>query len=384
MKKRIPQSIVLLAITTLFWYPMYVHIPFQTPYLTGIGVASGTVGFIIGCYGLTQIISRLPFGWITDTKGRFKPFWCMGCAFAVTGCLLRIFVPNAAGYTIANLFSGMAAGCWNQYIVCYTGLFPKERMAVSTGEIIMANNLGILLGFVGGIIHHDSCGMKTVCLTGAVLGGIGLLLALTLNDEINKNPAPLGRSDLFSVLKNPRVIIFGTCLLIQQGLVSATANGFTTQVAKNLGGNGLQIGSCSVIYILSGVIFAKMNSGQIHQKLGSIRVISGIFLLQVLYCVLVPNLRSVYAVMAANILAGISQGWMVAAATAEGMRGVRDEIRSTAMGYFGAIYGTGMMLFPMMTGSINGRFGMHAAYYVLGGICLLAAGGVLIYGKKNQ
>lgn len=375
---------VLLLITVFFWYSLYVHIPFQTPYLTGIGVVSGTVGFIVGCYGLTQTLARIPFGFFADSRGRFKPFWVFGSLFGLISCLTRFFFPNAAGLLIGNLFSGMGAATWNQYIVCYTGIFPKEKLQKATGQIIAANNLGILGGFVGGMLLYDRFGMRVICLSGAVFALLALLLALYTDNPGAKEPAALHREDLKALLTNKRILLFGFTLLIQQGLVSATANGFSSQVARDLGANGVQLGLCSIFYILSAVLFSNLNGGKLHRKLGSYKVIGGIFLLLVIYCVIVPNMTSVWGVIAANILAGISQGWMVAAATAEGLKGIPDRVRASSMGVFGTIYGIGMMTFPMITGGINEHFGICAAFYTLAGICLIAGVFMFCLGHKND
>ena len=52
----------LLAVVVLFWFAQYVYIPYQTPFLTGKGVAAWMIGTVVGAYGVTQMIFRLPGG----------------------------------------------------------------------------------------------------------------------------------------------------------------------------------------------------------------------------------------------------------------------------------------------------------------------------------
>ena len=55
------------------------------------------------------------------------------------------------------------------------------------------------------------------------------------------------------------------------------------------------------------------------------------------------------------------------------MQGIPKEKKSTAMGFFQAVYAIGMTTFPMFTGeaSIVSAGGMEAGYLVLAGIAIL-------------
>ena len=49
---RLGKENILLVAITLFWFAQYVYIPFQTPYLTAIGISAGLIGTVVGAYGL--------------------------------------------------------------------------------------------------------------------------------------------------------------------------------------------------------------------------------------------------------------------------------------------------------------------------------------------
>ena len=72
----------LLAVVVLFWFAQYVYIPYQTPFLTGKGVAAGMIGTVVGAYGVTQMIFRLPVGVMADWAGRHRIFVSAGAALA--------------------------------------------------------------------------------------------------------------------------------------------------------------------------------------------------------------------------------------------------------------------------------------------------------------
>ena len=52
------------------------------------------------------------------------------------------------------------------------------------------------------------------------------------------------------------------------------------------------------------------------------------------------------------------------------MKYVPQESKSTAMGFFQAVYALGMTLFPMICGNIVSHFSMLYAYLFLAVICL--------------
>ena len=46
--------------TFFFWFAQYVYNPYMTPYLLGLYITASFAGVIVGMYGSTQLICRLP------------------------------------------------------------------------------------------------------------------------------------------------------------------------------------------------------------------------------------------------------------------------------------------------------------------------------------
>lgn len=72
------QKNLLLIIVVLFWFAQYVYVPFQTPYLSTMQVSSSMIGIIIGIYGFSQMVLRMPIGIMADKNGRHKLFIILG------------------------------------------------------------------------------------------------------------------------------------------------------------------------------------------------------------------------------------------------------------------------------------------------------------------
>ena len=80
------QEIRYLAMVSLFWFAQYIYIPYQTTYLTLLGVGSAFTGMVLGAYGLTQLVFRFPIGLCADSIGKHKCFIQAGTLFSALRC----------------------------------------------------------------------------------------------------------------------------------------------------------------------------------------------------------------------------------------------------------------------------------------------------------
>ena len=68
------QVVLLLVITTLLWFSQYTYIPNFSPYLLSLGASHKIAGIILGSYGFSQMILRIPLGIWADRIGKNKIF----------------------------------------------------------------------------------------------------------------------------------------------------------------------------------------------------------------------------------------------------------------------------------------------------------------------
>lgn len=168
---------------------------------------------------------------------------------------------------------------------------------------------------------------------------------------------------------------FSLIALIQQGIQLTTAMSFTNQILKDCGASDSLVGISSIIYMVSAVGFSAMASSKLCEKHGPKFWIPAVLAVLAVYCILVPASGSIPVILALQVLPGMATGILFSYATSEAMKGVPEEKRSTAMGFFQAVYAIGMTAFPLFTGSIVSAGGMEAGYLVLAGI---AAAGIII------
>lgn len=361
------QKNILLIVVVMFWFSQYVYMPYQTPYLLSVGVTTSFVGIVVGAYGLSQMLLRMPVGIMADLRGRHKLFIMIGVSSSGLASLFRIFIPNGIGFLVASLFSGLASAMWISFMILYSNYFKKEEMQKSMGTIIAANNIGILIGFVLGSLFYDKFGMNFLC----VLSLIAALPSTILGFFIKEPPAdfkPLPVSQLITVYKDKRLIGFSLLALIQQGILMSTAMSFTNQVAKRLGASGFQIGISSIIYISAAVISSYFSASKMAEKHGAKLWIPLVLACISIYCIIVPNAHAVIYIYLAQILIAMSTGILFSFCTSEAMKNVEKSKKSTAMGYFQAIYAVGMTIIPIFTGIIVNNYSMSTAYYFMAAI----------------
>lgn len=275
-----------------------------------------------------------------------------------------------------NLLSGLASAMWISFMVFYTGKFSKENQQRATSRIVMFNNLGMLLGFIASTLCYSRIGMRNLCLLSVAAGGIAFLLAIFLKEEKrNVSGSNMAIIELLQVCRGRRIIVFSIIALIQQGIQLTTAMSFTNQILKDCGASDGLVGISSIIYMVSAVCFSAIASSKFCERQGPKFWIPAVLTLLAVYCILVPSVGSVPAIMALQILPGMAIGILFSYATSEAMRGIPKEKKSTAMGFFQAVYAIGMTTFPMFTGKIASAGGMESGYLLLAGI---AAAGIVI------
>ncbi|SHO44555.1 MFS transporter [Anaerocolumna xylanovorans] len=361
------------VVVILFWFAQYVYIPYQTPYLLSLQVSETFIGSILGAYGITQLLLRLPIGVMADSVGRHKGFILYGTLAAGIASLIRLLFPNGYEFLIANLLSGMASSMWISFMVMYTGFFPEEEQQKATGRIILSCNLGILLGFLFSSLLYKYFGMDLLCILSMMAGALGTLLAFFLKEEKGKGTFSYASLRSLKVCLNKKLILFSLLALIQQGVQMSTAMSFTTQILKERGASAFIIGLSSIIYMASAVLTSGFSSSQRAVKTGPKVLIPFVFLTLGIYCILVPLTPFIPVLLALQFLPGMATGILFSNLTSEAMKGIPAKMKSTAMGFYQAVYALGITLFPMFTGNLIAGYSHLTAYTILALTSLIGA-----------
>lgn len=348
--------------------------PYQTPYLTSLGITATVIGIILGAYGMSQMIIRVPLGLMSDRRPAHKTMIAIGAACAGAASLLRGFSDTDSAFLIANLISGFASSTYISFTVLNSSYYRHEDLPKAMGTITAVNNAGMLIGFVTGMIAAETIGIRPLFFMSCFAGVIGFVISLFIKEE--KKPLPkISYKELFSALKDRQLIIFAVLALILQMVNMSTAMAFTTQVAKDMGASNIEIGMSSVAYLGLSVVSSYFVGTRLAKKMGGRALMIICFVLVTLYLVLVPMIDSMLPLYFLQAMCGFGFGAIFALCMSSAMVNVPKEKKSTAMGFYQAVYGIGMTFGPMIVGAVKDSSGMDASFYFLA-VC--SAVGIII------
>ena len=411
-----------LAVVVLMWFSQYVFIPYFTPYLMAIGIAGTTTGAILGTYGFSQTLLRIPFGVAANRSGNHRAFMLSGfVCLIVSGIILCLFTHPAA-YFIARFLAGVSSATWVSFTVYYAGLFPENETGRAIAAIMMASNMGTLLSYIFGIFIFDVLGIGFMFAVSAVSAVAGLALLASIKSgapgagdaagaedsvgsftPVNKAAAAStpdgsavpaadgavpadaakparGGMDLKAfakVIGNRSLLLFSAIAALKQIITFATAMSFTSDFARNrFGAGGSELALLSMLYSFACIIGAYWVRTRLSERIPQKYQIAGAFALSALYCLIVPNSGAIWVLFIMQFIGGFGQAAAMTLTMALALGGVPQSGRSAAMGIYQCIYGIGMTLGPVMMGGFLDIFGrFDAACAVFAVICL---GGLLL------
>ena len=361
-----------------FWASEYCHVPFFTPYLRTLGLSATLIGFLVGCYGFTQLCVRIPLGIFADMSGRYRFLVRAGCFFTTISSLGLYMTQDVFWMFVCRILAGVAASTWVAFTVMFTGYFPEEESGKAIAQINGFNNTGKLLAFFLGSASATAFGYQAPLLMSCITGFAAMFFSFFIKDNDSRR-TPQKPRELLEVFKDVSVLVPAVLAIVLQMLMQGTAFSFTSDVARSIGANAVEIGVSSCLFTATqiGAVFF-LNSSWAGKQDRKNMVVAG-FLLYTLYCLMVgfaPNMILMYA---AQIIGGFANAVLTSVLMASCIAYVAPEKKSTAMGLYQAIYGIGMTIGPVIMGSFVDWSGYGGAFSLFALCALAAAIGALIF-----
>lgn len=370
----------LFIIMILYWFSLYTYIPFQVPYLYALNVTPSIVGIILGLYGASQMILRFPFGIISDYFGKYKIFIVLGSLLSAISCIIKMVYPTANGFLVGNILIGVAASTWLMYMVLYYSYFDRSKEHMAASKCLVANVIGMFLGFLFATIFYQKFGMNLMLIAAALAAFAATILALFLKEE--KREKKNNIKDLILVIKNKRLLFFSVLSIIEQGIHMAASVSFTLNRIKELGGASYLVGIASLLNMFFAIVSAYIASTSFASKRGSKFYVPFSFVLLGLYCVAVILTKNIFVIVASQILSGLSIGMLASYLTSEALIEIDRDKKSSAMGFYQTAYSIGIFIYPIITGKIVEMYSIEIAYIFLTASAVICAFIALLYYKK--
>ncbi|MBM7583251.1 MFS family permease [Caldicoprobacter guelmensis] len=367
-------------VTSLYWFSMYSYVPILSPYAESLGASYRMIGVIVGSYGFTQMLLRIPLGILSDRRGNRKLFIIMGVAISLISAAGLWFSTSPLGLLAFRGLSGIAASAWVAYTVLFPTYFAQQESSKAVGIINSFTTIGQVSATLIGGYMAQRFGPRSTFLVAIIGGLIGLLLSLFVVENKNIDRQPFTIPQLLSVSKNRELLLVSGLAILVQFITFATTYGFTPVVAKNIGASDAQLGILVTVSALPAV-FSSAASGSFFTKhYGEKRTIIGGFIIISLACASIPFIKNIHLLYISQAFGGIGRGLVYPLLMALSIKSVDDSKRATAMGFFQAIYGIGMFLGPAFTGFVSNVWGLSIGFAltaVLGFLGALIAKGFI-------
>ena len=369
-------------VTSLYWFTMYAYIPTFSPYIESLGVSYRMLGIILGSYGFTQMIIRIPLGILSDRLNKRKVFVIIGILLGILSSGGMFLFKNPYLVLLFRSMAGAAAATWVTFTVLFSSYYKEGETSKSIGIINAFTKLGQVIAMLGGGIIAQRYGQQYPFLLAALGGLLGLILGLGIKEKPSIEHKPLKISELLKVAGNYSLLTVSFLAIIFQLIVFATTFGFIPVVAKNLGASSFHLGLITTVTTLPAIFSSSLSGYYFTPRYGERNTIVGGFVIIALSCIVVPFISNLSILYFSQIINGFGQGIVFPILMGLSIKNVIHNKRGTAMGFFQAIYGLGMFIGPVLLGFLSDFVGMGVGFLIIGMIGFTGALLTLVFCKK--
>lgn len=288
-----PNRMAIFYIVTMFyWFSTYTYVPLLSPYVT-VGGSLAMSGIIVGSYGFSQMLVRIPLGVWSDRIGTRKPFIIGGVAVGTLSSLGFALTHSLWAALVFRLLAGVAAASWVVFTVLYASYHSPESAPKAMGVISFFTSIGQLLATtLGGIVAQHNGWHAAFWL--AVIGGvIGTIFSFGIRD----NPPVDGTKginpkELITVGRDKIVIGVSILAVLAQVITFSTMFGFSPTQATHLGANKIDLSVLTLVTTLPNAIASLYSGGALSRKLGERNVVVIGFIIAAIFTAMIPAVHS--------------------------------------------------------------------------------------------
>jgi MFS family permease len=357
----------------------------MTNYAKEMGASYKMIGIIASAYGFSQTILRIPLGIVSDALNRRKIFITLGLLIIVFSTLLVFALPNTYTLLIARFLAGVAAATWINYTVMFSSYYESSQVTKAIGIISSTNKVGQFAAVLMGGFVSLYLGVRYLFLLSAIGGIIGFVLSLSIWEEkklSDKNPFDF--SNVFSILKNKDILHVSVLGTLSQLITYSTAFGFTPLVASKLGANNFQLSMLAIAFNLPQIAFSALSGIIFVKHLGEKATLLIGFCVSTVLCMLTPFVPSLTILYVVQTISGIANAITFPLLMGLAIQNVEPNLRTTIMGFFQAMYGVGMIVGPILMGSVGDQFGLITGFIVTGMFGLIAMMSIGVFGIDDS
>lgn len=161
--------------------------------------------------------------------------------------------------------------------------------------------------------------------------------------------------------------------ILSQIMTFATVFGFTPVFAQSLGAGEFEMGLLTFFSTFPTAVAGMIGGGFLSSKYGEKKVVIFGFLLVGVFTVIIPYVSSITTLIITQTFAGFGRGFVMPILMALSIKHIEQSRRSTAMGFYQAIYGVGMFIGPILMGLLIDWRGLETGFVFMGVLGFLTA-----------
>ena len=363
----------LALVTFFFWASLYVYVPILAVYAQSLGASLSMVGLVVGAYGISQLLLRIPLGIQSDRHGRRLPYVAAALLVAAAGALGLALAPDPWTLFLARGLTGVAASGWVVFSVLFAGYFPRAQVPRAIGLINFVSGLAHMAATLLGGVVAEGLGWGPTFLTGALLAVLGLACLLPVRERATPREQVPGAAEIWRVATVPGLLVVSALSILTQYTTYSTTFGFTTVYAAGIGASKADLGLLTTLFFGAFTV-GSLATGPLMERFGSRGTLALGMALLGLPTLLTPFTGALGPLAAVQVVTGIGRGVTQPALMALAIQDADPAGRATAMGGYHALYAIGMFAGPPASGAIADAVGLPGVFVVAGAVCL--AGGL--------
>lgn len=370
-----------------FWFSIYIYVPDFGVYLQKISLNLSAIGVILGSYGISQILLRLPLGLFANLlRGRQKLLLAFGFFTAFLSGLFFIYFKAFLFILIARLLAGVTASMWVTATILYSRYVPTER---SSQAMSLLQFLTVFAQFISMMLCSvliRQFGWQFPFWVGTVASLFGLLLVFILK-EIDEDSAEnwhIKNHSIKAIIKQTLSIkaLNGVTLLsfLAHSILFITIFGFSPLYAANLGVKGASLDWLICAFFVPHTLSSLLLSLRPISQSMSKRLMTISFLGLAPLLIAVPFSHHLFLLSLLHAGIGLLLGLILPLLLGQVVKVTPPGIKMAGMGYYQSLYAGGIFLGPYLAGKVAEAASLTVVFYLTSVLALLAVFLLLIKG----
>ena len=366
--------------TFFFWASLYTYVPILPAYVERLSGSVAIAAWVVGAYGLTQLVLRLPLGLWSDRVRARKPFVLAGFVLTIVSGIGMAVSRTPLLLFILRGLSGVGAAMWTPLTVLfaayYTRANPQHAMTILQVTSGVAQIVAALLGgWVAG-----QWGWTATFYAGAALAVAGFACMAAVPDETREAPPrTVTLATVLRLVHNPAVRNASVVAALGQFGFYVTVNAFTPIYAVRLGASPEVLGVLAMVSLVPFTAAPLAGDALAVAGVRGRHLVFGGYLVVAFTTLAIPFIDSIPVLMLSQAIGGVGRGLAFPFLMSSAIQAVEPSERATAMGFFQATYAVGMTDGPWIAGWLSGWLGLGGVFVVTAGVMAFAA----VYGRAR-